>query len=224
MNALARWGFLLLAAALVGCDTGGTVSFPGDLGRTDWLPWVEDLPVGDPGGPGEVDPNPAEIGNDEAQEADLPPQAEVPRDAVLPADDSPERSMRFAMAGREGEDFLIQVLARDFPGVFGIALRIAWDPERASLVSVTPGTALDSAGDTVWAAREVRPGSLAIGYALQTYTDTAEWSGDRLVATIRIHPTGPGPLPLSFVPSRSLVVDGSLARVETTWLSAVAWP
>lgn len=217
-----------VGAALVmglGCDTGGTVGIPADTGRADWLPWVEDVPD-IPAGDAEPEiPDSAPTdgpGTDGPAASDEGPGG--PRDAVLPAEYVPARSMRFRMAGREDGDLVVEVVGRDFTGVFGIALRVEWDPALATLVSAAPGTALDSAGETVGAAAEVRPGSLAVGLALATYTDAADWSGDRVVATLRLRPTGTGPIPLSFLEVRSLVFDGGLNRQTVTWLPAVAWP
>jgi len=215
------FGALLLAAT--GCDTGGAVRIPWDSGRGDWMPWVEDLPDA---GQGDAA---LEVPDAVLPDAgDLPAAADEgssgPRDAVLPGDYLPARSVRFRMAGRDEGDLRVEVVARDFTGVFGIALRVEWDPTLATLVSAAPGTVLDSAGDTVGAAAEVRPGSLAVGIALKTYTDAADWTGDRVVATLRLRPAGAAAIPLSFVLTRSSVVDGGLNRQEVTWLPAVAYP
>lgn len=214
-------GGLLLA--LFGCDTGGTVGVPADPGRADWLAWVEDVPevrqedaVPEVPDPGTDDETGTDVLEDHGTTG--------PRDAVLPGDYVPAGSMRFRMAGREDGDLLVDVVGRDFRGVFGVALRVEWDPTLATLVQASAGPALDSAGDTVGAAAEVRPGSLAVGLALRTYTDAADWTGDRVVATLRLRPLGGAPIPLAFLETRSLVVDGGLNRQAVTWLPAVAWP
>ncbi|MBP7126960.1 hypothetical protein KBD49_11415 [Myxococcota bacterium] len=225
MKAMLRFAAVVVLLASWACDTGGAVGIPSDPGRADWLPWVEDVPdVRETDAPADTGSgNPTDLpGTDGTAPEDQGPEG--PRDAVIPGEYLPARSMRFRMAGREGDDLLVEVVGRDFTGVFGIALRVEWDPALATLVSATPGTALDSAGDTTGAAAEVRPGSLAIGLALGTYADAADWTGDRVVATLRLRPLGTGPVPLSFQPARSMVFDGGLARQDVAWLPAVAYP
>lgn len=208
-----------LALAAAGCETRTLCAVdPGtpDPGAAD-VP--ADLPPPDVPGDGVApDAPPADgIGDD------VP---DVPRDALLPAEYVPAGSFRFRMAGRDGAAFRVEVVARDFTALFGIALRVEWDPSKATLAGVEtlPVFGDEGEGAAVYRAAEVHPGSLALGLTHRYYLWEADLAGDVVVATLRLRPVDGTPVGLSFYAPRSLVLDNDLGRVDATYLPAILYP
>jgi hypothetical protein len=217
MNRNLASGLALAALLAAGCNyPWPDRADPGaaDPGPSADLP-VLDVPSGDL--PGDL---PADRGDGDTAAPD------VPRDAVLPADAVPAQSFRFRMAGREGDAFVIEVVSRDLPAVFGMALRVEWDPARMALVGAQAAPVLgdEGAGEAIYKVAEIRPGSLALALTNAYYLWDDALPGDTVVATLRLKPLDGRPADLSFFPARCLVVDHDLGRVDATYLASVVYP
>ena len=138
----------------------------------------------------------------------------------------PASSFRFEMAGRDGDALLIDVIGRDVPAVFGIALRIEWDPAAAQLLNTSLEKLFGDDTAAVYRSALLRPGSLTLGMAyLGVKKDSARaLDGDVKVATLKMKPAASAPFVLSFFGPRCLLVTRYLGKVEATWLSATAYP
>jgi len=152
---------------------------------------------------------------------------DMPHDLLVQQTYVPDGSLRFEMAGREGENVLVNVVARNLGEVFGVALRVEWDPKDLEMTSVS-FTEVFGEGDKhgVYLAAEVNPGSLAIGAAHKGIENGKETSldGDVIVATISFRPDGAGETGLSFYQPRCLVLTGKLGKVDVVYMSAKLWP
>ncbi len=207
----------LLPAAMAGCGTKSLCAT--DPGTT--------ADVAAPDVPGADADDGAPPGD--GVQADVPVEAtgdDVAHDTVQPASYVPARSFRFRGAGREGQAFKVEVVARDFDAVFGLALRVEWDPASLALVSATPqaifGAEADGAG--VYRAAEVRPGSLALGLAHLYYLANEPLEGDVVVATLLLEPLDGRPADLAFFAPRCLVLDGDRSPIEASYLPAILNP
>lgn len=202
----------MLAMAAAGCDT-------------------KPLQVTDPGKPADVPT--ADVPTADVPVADVPgdgtgdaPAADVLHDVVKPAEYVPAGSFRFRGAGRDKDAFRVEVVARDLPAMFGMALRVEWDPAALSLVSATPAALFgdEAAGEAVYRAAEVRPGSLALGLAHLYYLATTPLEGDVVVATLLLKPLDGRPADLAFFAPRCLVMDADRAAIEATYLPSTIMP
>lgn len=222
---MTRWlPCAFLALAWAACDSGGVV--PRDAGAVD--PASSDIaPAFDPGLPGDAEePGTAEtVVDDVAIPEDVPPPDVGPEVTIHPRPYFPARSFRLEPAGREGGALVVHVVARDFDALFGVALRIEWDPE----VLVLRGTALDpvfgEAGtEAIYKVAEVRPGSLALAWAFLGSKKEAPLTGDVRMATLKFGVVKAAPSSIGFFAPRCLALTRRLEKVESAYLSAVVAP
>jgi hypothetical protein len=194
--------FLCAAALLVaGCDT-------------------KPLSIPDPGAPDVPADVPGEVA------PDVPVVDDALHDAVVPVAYIPAASFRFVSAGRDGEAFVIDVVARDFKATFGMALRVEWDPAALALVSARPAAIFgdEAAGEAVYRAAEIRPGSLALGLTHLYYLAATALPGDVVVATLKVKSLNGTPADLRFFAPRCLLMDGDRAPIDATYLTATLNP
>lgn len=221
---MTRTGLLVLAAiAWTSCDSGGVIV---------WDTNASDAALDGPS-PSETDPPPVggDTPTDAAANDDLPPsdpwpQPEVgPEVALNPIPYIPPRSFRIEPAGRDGDSLLVHVVARDLPAVFGIALRIEWDPEvlhlRETMLEPVFG---ENGSSAIYKAAEVQPGSLALAWSFLGSKKEAPLSGDVRLATLKLGVVRAGTTSITFFGPRCLVLTRRLDRVESVYLSAVASP
>ena len=190
------------------------------------------LCVRPPADPGTVDPGGVDNGSmSDAITTDIVDLEGAPTEVfqgetVVPAAYIPPASFRFQGAGREGDAFRVEVVARDVKAVFGIALRVEWDPAALSLVSVVPAPILgdEGAGEAVYKAAEVRPVSLAIGLAHLYYEANTALDGDVVVATLVLKSLDGRAANLSFYEPRCMLVDSTRTQIDVTYLPSVLVP
>jgi hypothetical protein len=212
MKLTATFGAILLAAFLaVACDDGGVIAL--DPGADDATATDEAI-AGD-----------AEV---EAFEAtpEPGPLDTVPTDKVEQVPYIPDSSFRFEMSGRDGDTILVDVIARQVPPVFGIALRVEWDPEAADMLDPSMEPLFGDEPAAIYRSAPVRPGSLTIGMAYLGRKKGTErpLDGDVKVATLRLRPKTGKPFILSFFGPRCLLVNRNLEKVGATWLSSTVYP
>ncbi|MBM4397135.1 MAG: hypothetical protein FJ087_15780 [Deltaproteobacteria bacterium] len=199
-------GSFAILMACAGCDAGGMVAIPPDAADAPDAATVADLPADTP--------------------AEVAPEAAAPDttlETVVPDPYVPPKSVRVEGGGRDGDLVVVRVVARDFEPLFGVALRVEWDPAAFSLGSVTTEPIFGQEG--VYKAAEVRPGSLAIGMAQQGHWLQSPVEGDAALATIRLRPISGKPSAVSFFPARCLFAGERLAKVEgVTYLGATVNP
>ncbi len=174
-----------------------------------------------------ADPGPADVPADVA--ADVAPDVpvdDVLHDTVVPVDYLPAGSIRLRAAGRDGDAFRIEVVARDFTPVFGMALRVEWDPASLSLVSAATAPIFgdEAQGEAVYRSAEVRPGSLALGLTHLYYLANTALTGDVVVATLTLKSLDGHPADLRFFAPRCLLMDSDRVAIATTYLSATLNP
>ena len=194
----------LVVILAVGCDTKSLNIVAADPGAQD-VP--ADIPVADAG-------------------PDVPVVDDVLHDAVVPVSYVPPASFRFRSAGREGDDFVVQIVAHDFSPVFGIALRVEWDAASLSLVSAStaPIFGAEAGGEAVYKVAAVRPGSLAVGLAHLYYLASTPIEGDVVVATMLMKSLDNRPADLGFFAPRCLLIDSGRTPIEAVWLTSTLNP
>lgn len=208
-------GLVLALALATGCADGGAVGVgPSDPGTFD------------PGGiedPGTIVPDAVE--EDVAPERDEGPAGDVLRDALVTAPWVPSPSVRFQAGVRDGDAWTVEVVARDLPAVFGIALRIDFDPARLAFVDAELPPVFGAEGEGgIYRAAEVRPGSVTLASSHRSYMAETALAGDTVVARLKVRPLSGAPVDLSFFAARSLVLTRRLEAVAVTYLPATLHP
>lgn len=199
-----------------------------DVPATDATVDAGDLPGDAASDAVPADATPADATPADATPADVAPADPGPdtvRDAIVPGAYIPAKSFRFEPAGRDGTAFLVDVVARDLGEVFGIALRVEFDPARLDVADVAFEPALGADGSEAyykWA--PVRTGSVALGLTLATYSADTTMAGDVKLARLKVVPKGTEPAELSFFTNRCLVVTNRLEKVDATYLKATVYP
>ncbi len=213
-----------LGLAVASCDSGGVI--PRDVGATDAdapdaTSSVDSEVMADPGAL-EV-PDAAGGGDDAATDLlapDLGPEVGVTPQPYIPA-----KSFRLEPAGREGDALVIHVVARDFDALFGVALRVEWDPEVLALADVGQERVFGDQGTAaIYRAGEVRPGSLALVWAFLGSKKEAPLTGDVRLATLKLRVLKAASSPIAFFEPRCLVLTRRLDKVEAVYLSAIVSP
>ena len=206
---LASLGFLPALAGFP--SSGGTTSPAADLG----LEVPETV---------EAEAEPDEAGFDSL--ADAPAEVpELPHDTVIPVPYIPAGSVRFEPGGREGDLVLVNVVARSFDAVSGIALRVEWDAGLLELAETVPEPLFGAQDqDAVYRAAELRPGQLALGMAVLGSGGEKALVDDVKVATLKFRVRKAAPAGLSFFAPRCLLVHGRLEKIEVTYLNATVYP
>lgn len=211
-----------LGLAGASCDSGGLIfrdSGATDSNPSDTSPSPDQDAIPDLGVP-EI---PDAVEDDAA--ADLPVPDTGPEVTVTPQPYIPARSFRLEPAGREGDALIVHVIARGFDPVFGIALRVEWDPEVLGLTDATQEPVFGDEGTAaIYRAAEVRPGSLALAWAFLGSKKEAPLSGDVRLATLKLRVLKTASSPIAFFAPRCLVLTRRLEKVESVYLSAVVAP
>lgn len=200
---------LLMLAFVISCDEGGLI-FIADSNEADVLT-VDTSQVPD-------------VSEEQALDSEDAVETDVFSGNVQPLFDIPQKSFRFETGGHADEAILVDVIAKDLPAIFGIALRIEWDSSVAELIDTEIEPLFGE--NAVYKAGVVRKGSLAIGMAYLGRKKGNErvLEGDVKVATLKFRPTSLSPFRISFFTPRCLIIDRSLSRVEVTYLSAIVNP
>lgn len=133
----------------------------------------------------------------------------------------PEQSFRFELSGREGDRFIVDVMAHQFDKVFGFALRIEWDASKLKLESVNLQEVFNGG---VHKASEIRPGSLAIGCAFLGNKNEKSIDGDLKIATLVFSPLSKEGVELRFFAEKSLVISRDWEKKDVKYLSATLYP
>jgi len=129
----------------------------------------------------------------------------------------PSPSFRFEQSGAsEGNEVVLDVVAKDLGEVFGIALRIEWDTALAKLEDVEIQQVF--AQDGVYKAKEIRPGSLALGMAHNASYKKHTLSGDVVVAKVTLKLLKSGDLDINFFEPRCLVVTRRLEPIQPIYI------
>jgi|GEM_PF-2866882 len=129
----------------------------------------------------------------------------------------PSPSFRFEQSGAlEGNEVVLDVVAKDLGEVFGIALRIEWDTTLARLEDVELKQVFEQ--DGIYKAKEVRPGSLAIGMAHNASYKKHTLSGDVVVAKVTLKLLKSGDNDISFFEPRCLVVTRRLEPIQPVYI------
>jgi hypothetical protein len=129
----------------------------------------------------------------------------------------PSPSFRFEQSGAsEGNEVVLDVVAKDLGEVFGIALRIEWDTALARLEDVEIQQVF--AQDGVYKAKEIRPGSLALGMAHNASYKKHTLSGDVVVAKVTLKLLKSGDLDINFFEPRCLVVTRRLEPIQPIYI------
>ena len=141
--------------------------------------------------------------------------------SLTPVPYVPPGSVRFESAGRDGDFLKVNVVGRDLGLVFGIAMRIRWDP---GSMEIGDGTQVAAAlGDGgIYKYAMLRPGDLAVVLSLKGPGAAKDLTGDQVLATLYLKPAGE--TQLSFFRGRSLVLGPDLSRPDVTWLDAKVSP
>jgi hypothetical protein len=206
----------VFALAGAGCDKGGVAYRDLGTGPVD---------VSEPADAVEVAGDAIEEVAPEVVATDVPAKADAPADTVVMLPNIPSNSFRFEMSGRDGEAFLVDVIGRDVGTVYGIALRVEFDPAAVEYVSTTPAPVFGADGEAaVYKSALVRPGSLTIGSMLKDYTQEVALTGDVKVATLKLKPLTKTASELRFFAERCLVVTRKLDKVETRYLGSMVYP
>ena len=212
------WSVVIAIAALGGCDSGG-FSFRDPSGGAADAPAdrVSDGFDADAAIETRLDDAPdgtseeiaaADGAVDTGLEVRLQPQPYIPA-----------RSFRFEFARRDGDTLEVQLIARDLGAVFGIALRVEWDPTVLSLADATMAP-LFGEQQAVYRTAEVRPGSLALAGAFLGSKQETSLDGDVVVATLKLRVQAAGSSPLAFFEPRCLVLTRRLEKVDAVFLPA----
>jgi len=129
----------------------------------------------------------------------------------------PSPSFRFEQdAALDGNKVILDVVAKDLGEVFGIALRIEWDPSLLELESVNLQQVFEQ--DGIYKAKEIRPGSLAIGIAHNASYKKHEISGDVVVAKMTLKLLKSGEVSITYYEPRCLVVTRRLEPVKPVYI------
>jgi hypothetical protein len=129
----------------------------------------------------------------------------------------PSPSFRFEQSGAlEGNEVVLDVVAKDLGEVFGIALRIEWDTTLARLEDVELKQVFEQ--DGIYKAKEIRPGSLAIGMAHNASYKKHTLSGDVVVAKVTLKLLKSGDNDISFFEPRCLVVTRRLEPIQPVYI------
>lgn len=219
--------FLLMSIVVLAwtsCDSGGAVER--DLG-------ADDASSSDGGS----DPRP-----DGAIEVEEPGLPDTPADYTTPPDDTPPsdtgpeatvsprpyipaKSFRLEPAGWEGDAIVVHVVARDFDSLFGVALRIEWNPEVLVLRDAVLDPVFGDAGSSaIYKTAEVRLGSLALAWAFLGSKKEVPLTGDVRLATLKFGVVKAGSSPIAFFTPRCLALTRRLEKVESVYLSATVSP
>lgn len=202
--AMASWG--------TACTDGGAVGFG---------------PTG-PGAPDAFDPGPAvpdDVIEPDVIDRDVPVQDDIGPGTLVTPPHIPPTSFRFEAAGHVDGVWQIDVVARDFPSVFGVALRVEFDPavlafEGAGLAPVFG----DEGSGAIYRQAEVRPGSVTLGLSHLSFLGEAPLEGDKVVATLSMRPLTDTPGELTFFAPRSLVLTRRLESLPVSYLPATLHP
>jgi hypothetical protein len=103
---------------------------------------------------------------------------------------------------------------------------VEWDPASLSLVSAVPAPVLgdEGAGEAIYKAAQVRPGSLALGLAHLYYESNTALEGDVVVATLVLKSLDGRPADLRFYAPRCLVIDSDRSPIAATYLPSTLQP
>ena len=206
----ASWFAFLILFLAVACDSGGVKL------RSEPASDVPDVPG-------------ADLASDPATDvpADATPDVrpDVLHDALVTPPWFPAKSIRLELAGRDKDVFLVNVVARSFDAVFGLALRLELDPQRIEFVDAVPEPLFGPEGPgAVYRAAQVRPGSLAVGMAYLGPQSERALKDDVKVATVKLRARVAEPSEIRFFDRRCLVVDRRLQKIETLYLGAILNP
>ncbi len=215
---------VMLVVSWVSCDSGGVVprdttapdevvADEGFLSDQEAWPDMEDHQVDEAWTGDTVSP-------DDSALPDMGPEVTMVPQPYIPA-----KSFRLEPAGREGDALVVHVVAHEFPALFGVALRVEWDPSVLDLreTSIVPVFG-EEEGTAVSRAALVRPGSLALAWAFLGSKQEAPLPADTRMATLTFGVLRPASSPLSFFAPRCLVLTRRLDRVEAVYLGAQVAP
>lgn len=152
---------------------------------------------------------------------------DVPHDTLQlqPVISSP--SIRFEMAGRDGQTLLINLVARDLGPVYGIALQVDYPAADFAFDGITLEEVFGTdGGNALYLAEVMEPGRLAIGMTHKGFGKDKETdlTGDVTIAVLRLLPTTGKEGSLSFFKQRCLTVGRKLNKVEADYLPAIVYP
>lgn len=207
---------VVLAFAGAGCDKGGVVYRDSAGGAVDVTEPADAIEVAADA----IEEVPSDVGA-----SDVTPTADALADSLVMKPNIPSKSFRFEMSGRDGDSFLVDVIARDLGTVWGLALRVEFDPAAVEYVDTIQAAAFGAEGDAaVYKSAIVRPGSLTIGAMLKDYKAEVELTGDVPIVTLKLKPLAKTPSDLRFFAERCLVVTRKLEKVESTFLESKIHP
>lgn len=212
---------LLFCLFVASCDSGGVSTKVRDAYEASQV-------AGDGSVTSDAIPEATDLPNDTVEE-DLNSPDTSPVDqglelSVTPEPYYPSPSFRFQDARQDGDDLLIDIVARDLGPVFGIALRVEWDPKVLDFKDAALEPVFGAEGDqALYRFALIEPGSLALALthlykgppASQNETDL---SGDVRLGTLRFRPLQRGSTAIRFLRERSLTVTRRLERIETSFL------
>lgn len=218
-------GMMVLVACLslawAACDSGGVISrdvFAPDAASPDEGPGLVVDTLEDPGVAESLD-----VTLDDPL-FDTPVADAGPEVTVIPRPYIPAKSFRLEPAGWEGEYLVVHLVARDFGAIFGVALRVEWDPSVLVLQDASLEPVFGEEGKAaIYRAAEVRPGSLAMAWALLGSKEFAI-SKDVRFATLKFAVQRPTFSEIAFFEPRCLVLTRRLDKVAAVYLSAVVSP
>ena len=200
---------ILIVAFMVACDAGGTISLVPDALEADESAVAAEIAP--------------EAGGTELPLVDSGHDSQDQGPQVLPSPYIPAKTIRIEGAGRDGSNIAVALIARDFPEIYGIALRVEWDPALLQVVDVSIAPLFGT--DGVYRFAEVRPGSLTIGMAHAMFNKLTALTGDKTIATLKFKPLSSAPASLTFFEPRCLWVADRLEKVEqVTYLGATVQP
>lgn len=211
---LVPW-FAATAAWGAACTDGGAIAVgPEGPGATDAF---------DPG-PG-MPEDAAETDAADAVARDLPAQDDAGPGMLVTPPLIPPMSFRFAAAGQTDGLWRIDVVARDFPDVFGMALRVEFEPATFAFegADVAPVFGAEEEG-AIYRQAEVRPGSVTLALSHLSFVSETPLEGDQVVATLSLRPLTGAPGELTFFAPRSLVLTRRLESLSATFLPATLHP
>lgn len=207
----------VMAAWGAACADGGAVGV-GPMG-----PDVPDAL--DPGPLAVDDAVEADAPDPDAGDRDVPVQGDVGPGMLVTTPHIPPMSFRFEAAGHADGVWRIDVVARDFPDVFGVALRVEFDAaalafEGADLAPIFG----EEGGGAIYRQAEVRPGSVTLGLSHLSFLAEAPLEGDQVVATLSLRPLTDAASELTFFAPRSLVLTRRLESLSVSYLPATLHP
>jgi hypothetical protein len=161
----------------------------------------------------------------DATDRDLPAQRDVEPGTLVTTPHIPPMSFRFEDGGQTNGVRRIDVVARDFPDVFGVALRVEFDAAALAFEGADLAPIFGEEGSgAIYRQAEVRPGSVTLGLSHLSFLGEAPLEGDRVVATLSLRPLTDAACELTFFAPRSLVLTRRLESLSVSYLPATLHP